>query len=170
MGDRHDIQPALLLTPRCSVAAFEEADCEAARELFSSARTREFLGGPVPEADLAERTAQYLKAEKELAWSVRLLDGTFIGLITVGPYHETGQWELSYQFLPEFWGDGLAYETISALLPDVLPAHPQLVAETQSANLRSRRLLDRLGFVLQGQGLRYHAEQSVYAYAGTPQL
>lgn len=92
------------------------------------------------------------------------LRGTFIGFIDISPYHEPEYQELSYLFLPEFWGYGYAFEACRAVLrycEETLDLKT-VVAETQSANTRSRALLERLGFTMVRQLERFGAMQCVY--------
>lgn len=77
---------------------------------------------------------------------------------------QADRWELSYEFTPAVWGRGIAQEAIQAVLQRLRQQHPdiQVVAETQSANSRSRRLLHRLGFVRVDTYHRMGAEQALY--------
>jgi RimJ/RimL family protein N-acetyltransferase len=57
--------------------------------------------------------------------------------------------EIGWRFRREFWGHGLAYAAAATALAhgfDMLQL-PEIVAFTATANLRSRRLMERLGFV-----------------------
>ena len=78
---------------------------------------------------------------------------------------QADRWELSYEFTPAIWGRGIAREAIQAVLQHLHQQHPdaQIVAETQNrANLRSRGLLHRLGFVPVDTYHRKGAEQTLY--------
>ncbi len=157
--------PAQLETPRCHITRFGLEDCGPAAALFRSGLVRQYLGGPLPAEAAAARARQYLDSE-ERCWAVRLRAGAFAGLVMVGAYHISAELELSYLFLPAFWGQGLAQEAIGALLEAwrEKDGTVRLVAETQTANRRSCNLLKRLGFSLREQLVRFGAAQSVYAY------
>ena len=155
----------ILTTPRCQIHSFAESHIQSAIPLFTDKQVRAFLGGPMP-ADWAEKRLERWATEKSDSkyFAVTLLDGTFIGFIDISPYHEPEYQELSYLFLPEFWGYGYAFEACQAVLEyckDILHLKT-VVAETQSANTRSRALLERLGFTMKQQLERFGAMQCVY--------
>jgi RimJ/RimL family protein N-acetyltransferase len=94
----------------------------------------------------------------------RRTDGSFVGWMSVRPAAPSEaaivQWpmgerdapvvEIGYRLLPSAWGQGLATEATKALLAyavDVLEAEV-FVATTMVVNVRSRRVLERLGFRL----------------------
>lgn len=80
------------------------------------------------------------------------------------------RWELSYEFLPAVWGRGLAQEAIAAVLQRLSESTVDLmvVAETQVANDRSRRLLSRLEFAEADRYQRKGADQVLYTYRVLP--
>lgn len=155
----------LLKTLRCQIHSFSEFYIQPALPLFTDEKVRAFLGGPIP-ADWAEkRLERWVTEESDSKYfAVTLLDGTFIGFIDISPYHEPGEQELSYLFLPEFWGQGYAFEACGAVLRYCSEElhMDTVVAETQSANTRSRALLERLGFTLKRELERFGAAQCVY--------
>lgn len=106
----------ILTTTRCQIRSFSEAYIQPALPLFTNERVRAFLGGPMP-ADWAEKRLERWATEKSDSkyFAVTLLDDTFIGFIDISPYHEPEYQELSYLFLPEFWGYGYAFEACQAV-------------------------------------------------------
>lgn len=158
----------ILTTPRCQIRSFSEAYIQSALPLFTNKQVRAFLGGPMP-ADWAEKRLEcWATAESDSQYfAVTLLDGTFIGFIDISPYHEPKYQELSYLFLPEFWGYGYAFEACQAVLRycDETLDLKTVVAETQSANTRSRALLERLGLTMVRQLERFGEMQCVYEKA-----
>lgn len=152
-------------TLRCQIHSFSELHIQQAVPLFTSEEVRAFLGGPIP-ADWAEKRLKRWATEESDSkyFAVTLLDGTFIGFIDISPYHEPGPQELSYLFLPKFWGHGYATEACQAVLKYCSEElhMDTIVAETQSANTRSRTLLEKLGFTLHQQLERFGAMQCVY--------
>jgi RimJ/RimL family protein N-acetyltransferase len=122
-----------------------EADSTLFERVLTDAAIRRHLGGPVPAAELDRRIA-------ELPWrgvfTIQLRDADdLIGLVHLGRYR-TGDLELSYEFIPEHWGQGYAAEACVAVLgwafADVAEG-ARIVAVTQSANAASIALLARLG-------------------------
>ena len=94
----------------------------------------------------------------------RILTLIFLGIVTVSPYHHSEDLELSYMFLPEFWGRGYAAESLQLALDrcrDEWNIHT-LISETPSKNLRSCHLLERLGYTLDRQEDRFDETQSIY--------
>lgn len=152
-------------TSRCQIHCFDESHIKPALPLFTDEKVREYLGGPIP-ADWAERRLERWATEESDSkyFAITLFNGTFIGFIDISPYHEPGKQELSYLFLPEFWGHGHALETCRAVLRYCSEElhMDTIVAETQSANTRSRALLEKLGFTLTLQLERFGAKQCVY--------
>ncbi|WP_305856720.1 GNAT family N-acetyltransferase [Balneatrix alpica] len=76
--------------------------------------------------------------------------------------------DLGYAFLPAFWRQGYAYEAAQAVLQHSRQ-HYQLervLAVTLPDNASSNGLLQKLGFVLQGQQELYGAMNNLYQYDG----
>ena len=85
--------------------------------------------------------------------------------MSLGSHHIGSDTELSYEFLPKHWGRGYAHEAAEALITYCF-SHLMLdrvVAETQAANPRSRKLLERLGMTLDSSFERFGAVQVLYA-------
>ncbi|WP_033543680.1 GNAT family N-acetyltransferase [Planococcus sp. CAU13] len=154
-------------TERCYLSAFQKSDRDDVAQLFSDPAVRTYLGG-VRKRDAIKVILDEMLASMDDAyyWVVRE-KGTaeFMGLISLDLHHEGVDQELSYQFLPGWWGRGYAYETAAVIIDFALEELklPGLVAETQSANLASCRLLEKLGMTLERTVVRFGAEQSIYA-------
>ena len=60
--------------------------------------------------------------------------------------------EVGYILHPDFWGKGLAFEAMTAVIAHAFAKHPldHLTADVDPRNLASARLLRRLGFGLSG--------------------
>lgn len=160
----------IILTERCVLAQFNERDLDEAIKLFTCDRVRLYLGGTITEAQARNKLNGWIDRRSDLCLSVRLRDtGRFIGILSVSSYHDSGFKELSYQLLPEFWGIGLAYEAINAFLKQIRESkqYSDLIAETQTCNVRSCKLLEKLGFELLRIVNRFDAQQSVYKIALT---
>jgi [ribosomal protein S5]-alanine N-acetyltransferase len=87
--------------------------------------------------------------EKWLNWVVRLPSSELIGYVqaTVKPDHRAN---IAYEFSSAYWGRGLTYQSVQAMMAEL---HDQygvsiLSATLKENNLRSKRLLERLGFKL----------------------
>ena len=159
--------PETIETDRCVLSSFLRSDEGEATRLYTDAVVRRFLGGPVS-LSRAERTFDaWLSGNGSLRrWAVRRkTDGALIGMVSLAPHHEPADIEISYMFLPEFWRRGLGTEVVSTVI-DYAFQHlrlPRIVAETQSANIASRRLLERIGMRVERHLVRFNAEQSLYS-------
>lgn len=156
-----------LHTERCRIRTFLPSDIASAMPLFTDQQVRAYLGGPVSPETARERLTQRCEpGGGERYFAVTLPDGTFVGLIDLAPYCDGVNTELSYMFLPDFWGCGLASESIRCVLAycRMQMKLEQVVSETQAANVRSRAMLERLGYRMSEKLVRYGAEQCVYVF------
>lgn len=154
-------------TERCKIEWFSSEHVSEAVELFTNPAVREYLGGPVPEGYARKRLEDWKDSaeirEPRFAVVSKASDA-LLGVVDIAPYHEPEKKELSYMFLPRYWGQGYAEESIRAILQYCKEElHMDcVVSETQKKNLRSRRLLERLGYTLEKQLERFGAEQCMY--------
>lgn len=161
--------PAPITTARLVLRQSEAADRPAFIELFASAEVRTYLGGPHSRDDL-EHAVPELPGRRPGVFVVAL-DGVMIGAITLldrrdatRPGHvrsEGGEAELGYMFLPQAWGHGYAAEACAAALDwlaGALPGEPVVLC-TQTANHRSMRLAEKLGFTEVERFEEWGAEQ-----------
>jgi ribosomal-protein-alanine N-acetyltransferase len=162
----------MITTERCELHDLEESDVDHVVKLEANMAVRHFLGGPKDEQTIRLEFRHYGRSDRlSRNWTIRNKeDGSFIGLITLDAHHNGIDTEVSYQILPEWWGKGYATETVQAVIAyglEVLKL-PRIVAETQMANIRSRRLLERLGFCLQDRLVRFGEEQAIYSASLQP--
>lgn len=153
------------VTARCVLSHLCENDIPEARRLLTEPRVREYLGGPVPEDVAAHRVKGWINAPDSIHYAVRSKEtNTLMGIIDISPHHNLIDKEISYQFLPEYWGKGYAYEVLNWLLAHCKNnLHVEtVVSETQSANARSCNLLKQLGYEEKERLIRFGAEQIVY--------
>ncbi len=152
-------------TDRCIITELNPSDFQEAVNLFTDEKVRLYLGGTITKDAALKKLNSWIKREDELYFCVRKVEnGDFVGIISITEYHDKCLKELSYQLLPEFWGRGMATESISAIL-EFLKNYTELnelIAETQSRNLRSCQLLGELGFDLINTVIRFGEEQSIY--------
>jgi RimJ/RimL family protein N-acetyltransferase len=123
---------------------------------------RRYLGGPLTGEWLAAKRAQPLQ-DGDL--TVTLHCGETVGFLELEPDGH-GDIELSFALSVEFWRQGLARESCAAVLGWVQTwATPgtRLVAWTQTANHRSRRLLQALGMTETERFVKYGLPQVRYA-------
>lgn len=89
---------------------------------------------------------------------------TFVGLISLDTHHDGISTEVSYQILPKWWGKGIGSEVVEEVINYAFKSLnlPEVIAETQTANKPSCRLLEKLGMNLRETLLIFGEEQAVY--------
>jgi [ribosomal protein S5]-alanine N-acetyltransferase len=158
-----------LETKRCYLIKLQRTDFEDVEKIYTNEKVREYLGGPIPKEHTLKKFEDTLeRINKDLDsfyWIVRLKNNNdFIGLVSLSKHHDGINIEVSYEFLPNWWGFGYASEVISRIINfafDQLNL-PKIVAETQTANLSSCSLLERIGMKLEQTVHRFGAEQVIY--------
>lgn len=102
------------------------------------------------------------------AFSVTLrANGTVVGGVQLEPdSRRAGRIEVSYQLLPEHWGFGYGREAVAAAVAwareATTPDGSEVVAVTQEANARSRRLLESIGMEQAEGFVEWGAAQVLY--------
>lgn len=157
----------LIETERCTIQPFEKEDSSDTKKLFVHPEVRKFLGGIREETYIQESLNRMINpCENEFYWVVReKTTKNLIGLVSLDPHHDGDFLEVSYQFLPKWWGKGYASEGVQRVLQYAFTDLKQekIVAETQTANERSCRLLERVGMQLEHKVIRFGAEQAIYS-------
>lgn len=160
--------PAPLKTERLLLRRTGAEDRDGFIALRCSQDVYQYLGGALPR-DRAELEAPEVPGDRAGVFAVER-NGTFIGMVSVerrdpmrpGALNAEGAVaELSYLFLPEYWGRGYATEAAAAVLSwvdRVLPREP-IVLCTQTANTASVQLAGRLGFQEIERFVEFDAEQ-----------
>ncbi|MEU4271714.1 GNAT family N-acetyltransferase [Streptomyces sp. NPDC026092] len=154
-----------LATERLLLRPVRAADLPAVTRLWTDPEVRHHLGGPVSEQVVRIRQRRVVGAPGVHA-VVRVADGVLLGIVTVEPGARDGETEVSYQFLPEHWGHGYAREAVAAVLDATLRDTPSVVALTQEANHRSRRLLEAVGMTHVSSFVEHEAHQVLYRRGG----
>ncbi|SEN58388.1 GNAT family N-acetyltransferase [Actinacidiphila rubida] len=160
--------PAPITTERLVLRESEPRDRAAFVELFSSPEVGTYVGGSRSSEEV-ERTMPPVPGQRFGVLVVEL-DGSMIGVLTFDPRDperlghirpEGGETELGYLFLPRAWGRGYASEACAAALgwmARVRPGEP-VVLSTQTANVASMRVAEKLGFTEVERFEDYGAEQ-----------
>ena len=89
------------------------------------------------------------RAQQWLNWVVRLRpEDTIVGYVQA-TVHDDARAAVAYEFASAFWHRGLASEAVRAMIDELVSRYSvqRLTAVLKARNLRSRRLLERLGFV-----------------------
>lgn len=159
-------------TTRCKLDPLQQSDLKYMQRIYSSHEVRKYLGGAVPVEyhlnkflDALERSS----TKESYIWTVRLKENNdFIGVVSLDNHIDGRFKEISYEFLPQSWGSGYAAEVVVQLLMYALHELKlgKVIAETQTANTASCRLLEKVGMRLEHKLQRYGAEQALYSFNG----
>lgn len=86
------------------------------------------------------------------SWAIALKDDDCaIGFVAVGEKRQGNVSEIGYMLVRPHWGGGIAAEAVSAVIDQLFAEGQRRVfADTDPDNSASRRLLERLGFRLEG--------------------
>ncbi len=156
----------MLETERCELCLIGRADAADVKGLYQNEEVRKYLGGVREEESMGAVMDEMLHPEEgAFYWVVREKGtGHFIGLVSLDRHHDGEDLEISYQFLPSWWGCGYATEVVFAVIQYGLRELKcgRVVAETQTANIASCRLLERVGMRLERRVMRFGAEQAIY--------
>ncbi|MFF2092263.1 GNAT family N-acetyltransferase [Paenibacillus sp. NPDC058174] len=155
-------------TDRCILVNLQESDYEEVKEIYTNEKVRTFLGGAILEEHTLHKFEDILTRSNKDSyyWTVRKKPtNECIGLVSLDQHSEGVNIEVSYEFLPDWWGNGYATEVIAAVLDYALNGLQisKVIAETQTANIASCRLLEKVGMNLERTVQRYGAEQAIYA-------
>ncbi|MGW7008009.1 GNAT family N-acetyltransferase [Streptomyces sp. NPDC054933] len=159
--------PATIHTPRLLLRPAAPADASVFTRLWTDPEVRRYLGGPVAEDTLS--TYQQHFASRPYLFSVTTReDATVVGFVSIDPKSRfDGRREVSYSLLPERWGYGYAREAVAATvdwaLEKISSDDPSVIAVTQEANARSRRLLEAIGMEHIGSFVEFDAPQAMYS-------
>lgn len=144
----------------------EREDVLALTRLFTDPRTRQYLGGPCDSVRAQASAQELVSTEREYpAWVVvRAGSAEPVGFVSLDRYHDGEDVEASYILLPEAQGLGLGRAAVASALTEAWKLGlSRIVAETQSANLRSIHLLTSLGFTAERTLVRFGAEQTLFS-------
>ena len=156
------------MSQTCLLDALCEEDEPALIELFRSAIGREFLGGVVTSEMAMERAKQWIGlSPSEPLWAIRnSKDQAFLGYVSLSDHHDGEDVEISYELLAQHWGNGYATQALTEALSRASTDYglKEVIAETQSKNYRSIKLLKRVGMVEERCLIRFGAEQTIYCW------
>ncbi|WP_456275220.1 GNAT family N-acetyltransferase [Bacillus sp. AK128] len=156
----------MLQTTRCILVKPQQADVESVINLQENPEVRKYLGGPLKREEIIKRYEKLMAASKDEVYLIikEKESFEFIGLLSLDTHHDGKSKELSYQLLPKWWGSGYGSETIKRVMTYAYNELKitRLVAETQSANIASCRLLEGLGMTIKEKIERFGAEQIIY--------
>lgn len=129
--------------------------------LYANSKSRAYLGGVVI-GESFKNKFKTLLSNTNAHWCV-FCEDQFIGLVSLALHHNEINYEVSYQLLPDFWGQGWGKGCIEFLLSEASKRKLNyVVAETQLNNKRSVKLLEYMRFQFIESFERFGATQSLY--------
>jgi RimJ/RimL family protein N-acetyltransferase len=146
-----------LRTTRLVLREWRDEDCEPFAAMNADPRVAEFLGGPIDRAAsdaMVDRIRAHFRERGFGAWAVEVAGGAhfagFLGLAV--PRFEapfTPCVEIGWRLAAEHWGQGYATEAGRAALAFGFEELrlAEIVSFAVPANLRSLRVMERLGLV-----------------------
>lgn len=155
----------MLSSHRCRLERFNENHNKFYYNLQTNAQVRTYLGGIPSNQHIQQSINRIHEDDTAFYWVVSLLDNDeWIGVIILETTDLIGQLELSYEFLPEYWGMGYAYETLIKIVYYAFNSlkSKSLIAITQSKNMQSRKLIEKCGMLLKEKKVMFDEEQSIY--------
>jgi [ribosomal protein S5]-alanine N-acetyltransferase len=160
----------MLQTNRCNLRAPCAENSEQFFALNSNPEVRRYLGGLRSNVQINERFDLFLNSIGSYWVVEQKNDQKFIGIVSLNLHHDGVDTEVSYEFLPAYWGKGFATETVLQVLEYALHELrlPRVVAETQIANEKSIRLLERIGMRFDREVERFGAKQAIYVTTFEP--
>jgi len=155
-----------LLTERLLLRQWQECDVEPLIRMNQDSQVTEFMHGPLTRQESEKRAATYknhIETHGWGRWAVSIPNqADFIGwiglcpIIYALPFLSPSLIEVGWRLLPEFWGNGYATEGAKAALKygfEILKKN-EIVSLTIAANIRSQRVLEKLGM--------HHAPQDTF--------
>ncbi|MYL48101.1 GNAT family N-acetyltransferase [Halobacillus litoralis] len=156
----------MLSTKRTVMKEIQTRDYKEVKELYLHPVVRKYLGGPRDEDSMAALFEGMQTSDENSFYLVVREKATdhFIGLISLDPYHDRENIELSYQLLPRWWGEGYGSEIVKEVIDYAFNELnlKKITAETQMANVYSCRLLEKAGMKLDKTLIRFGETQCVY--------
>jgi len=153
--------PGPIATSRLVLRAGTATDWPAYRRTLVEEPLRRHLGGPVDEHEAEKRRDEVTSK----GCVVVERDGQVVGFLLLG-FYRSGDFEMSFSFLPEHQRKGYAREAASTLTEWVFAVFshlPRLVAVTQQANERSVSLLRELNWTQVDQFVEFGERQVMFA-------
>lgn len=159
----------LLETARLRLEKVEEKDAAAFFDIMSRDEVTAYYGMDplVHEEEAIEIIRSFhasFQAERGMRWAIRLKEtGSFIGTIGLNNLNlKAKKAEIGYELHPDYWRRQLMQEAIHGVLKHAfaeIGLH-RIGAVTFPENMSSNRLLEKLGFTLEGRLRGYLHQQN----------
>lgn len=146
----------ILETERLVFHPFTPDDFCVLADLHSDPQVQRYIGGRWTDEVIQGRLDSYVAEQARFGfskWKAYLRDGRFVGRVGISFWDRTGEFEIGYTLARAAWGQGLATEGSRAVVARFFATtpHDRLHGFTDVQNLGSRRVLERIGMVFQGE-------------------
>jgi RimJ/RimL family protein N-acetyltransferase len=139
---------------RVILRQWKESDLEPYAAMNADPEVMHYFPKPLTREESALSMARHRARIEERGWGLWAVevDGVFAGFTGLAEpkfaAHFTPCVEIGWRLRKEFWGQGIAFEATQQAMRYAFAQLklPQLVSFTATVNLRSRKLMERLGF------------------------
>jgi RimJ/RimL family protein N-acetyltransferase len=149
----------ILNTERLNLRPLEAEDAAAIHLMMSDAEVMAFwdsevIDDPALTLDIVERHLDEAGRDEARYWTLQLAaDGRFLGLCDLSEIDRRhSRADVGFMVARRYWGGGYTFEAMHAVIGHAAQGLrlKRLQARTHLGNVRSMRLLDRLGFKREG--------------------
>lgn len=160
----------MLETERLIFRRFTEDDLPLLVEQRSDPEVNKYLGGPARQnADaLSTRLKFYMECYNRVGFGMCAMlwrdTGEMIGSAGLQPLEDTGDIEVGYSLIRDFWGKGLGTEAAKGWMTHGFDKHglDRIVAVAVKENAGSRRIMEKLGMRFEKNEIHYGEECAFY--------
>ena len=157
-------------TSRLSFRCFNRDDLEQVVLLNRDPQVMTYFPGMKSMDEIKLDFKRYLEYNKKYPgygyWYTSLKDqNRFIGFFVVKILPETGETEIGYRLLPDYWGQGLATEGARAMVAytESYLKVSRVVGVVNPKNLASSRVLEKAGLHFERYGRFYQVQCAYYS-------
>ena len=160
-----------ILTERLVLRPPTEADAVDMAAIFGDMRVMEWLDRTQAETaeQIHERALRHVELYEKLGYCMFLVrkrdTGELVGDCGGMPVALKGpETEIGWRFAPGHWGNGYATEAARAIVAFFFTRTDidRLIAVTRHDNVKSQRIMQRIGMTDRGVGVYYNTEQRVF--------
>lgn len=160
-----------ITTERLYLHTPSEHDAEDMGAIFGDMRVMEWLSRTEPETpeQILERARRHMRFQETLGyciWLARRRDThELVGDCGIIPVAAKGpETEIGWRFAPAHWGHGYATEAARGVLEFAFTQTDldRIIAVSRPDNVRSHRVMQKIGMSDRGFGRYYDSEQQVY--------
>lgn len=157
--------PFPVSTPRLVIKPISETDAAFILELLNSPTWLKYIGDrQIHSLSDAEKYIQGIQIKTNVRYYVvnHIALDFSIGLLTLMKREYLEFPDLGFAFLPEFTGQGFAFEATRAILANIRPFFQEVLAITIPDNFSSINLLNKLGFIFKEE--IYNENEKILVY------